>query len=323
MKTRAHGRAFTLVELLVVIGIIAVLIGILLPALQAAREHAMSVQCLSNLRACGQTFYMYATQNKGMFPPMALQSPETLVQGGIVANPDTLATNRLFYPNVKEAIARIVNPKSDPTAVPYSPGGLKIFYCPANWFWDGDVSGPTNPPAPSPALSHWPEDFMYARGRIKYWYYGNPNPHYPSYHYKGPFGAAAGAPLEGSPPPAAPGAYQLDWRHWDTNKNGDNRDEYIIKLGDKDMSRRGLMSDQSRQLGSNPLNTYGFQFVHGSKQNPLSKGWSNVLFGDGHAESRRPRRASFSADGRAFINQEPGPDEVQPRYGNANQYQLW
>jgi len=81
-------RAFTLVELLVVIGIIAVLIAILLPALQAAREQAKSVQCLSNLRGCGQLLYIYATQNKGMFPPMALQSPESLVQGGQIVNPD-------------------------------------------------------------------------------------------------------------------------------------------------------------------------------------------------------------------------------------------
>jgi prepilin-type N-terminal cleavage/methylation domain-containing protein len=312
-------RAFTLVELLVVIGIIAVLISVLLPALQAAREHAMSVQCLSNLRGCGQTLYLYAHQNKGMFPPMALQSPETLVRGGNIGSPDTDPTGPVLpYPNAREAIARIVNPGSNPSAVPFSPGGVKIFYCPANWFWEGETPGATGT-----GLSHWPEDFMAVRGRIGYWYYGNPNPYFPTYHYGGPFGSAAGAPLPGSPPPTPPGSYLIDWRIWDTNRNGDNRDEYIVKLGDKNMSRICLMTDHTRQLGSTPLATYGFQFVHGSKQNPLAKGWKNNLYGDGHAESKRPRRASFAADGKSYINQNPDPDEVQPRWGNANAYQMW
>lgn len=68
MRCVRRGNGFTLVELLVVIGIIALLISILLPSLNRAREQANLIYCSANLRTIGQMIHQYEAENSGYGP---------------------------------------------------------------------------------------------------------------------------------------------------------------------------------------------------------------------------------------------------------------
>lgn len=74
-KSSARRLQFTLIELLTVISVIAILAGLLLPALNKARETARSIQCMSNLRTFGMAASMYADSSAGYFVPLRCTYP--------------------------------------------------------------------------------------------------------------------------------------------------------------------------------------------------------------------------------------------------------
>jgi prepilin-type N-terminal cleavage/methylation domain-containing protein/prepilin-type processing-associated H-X9-DG protein len=114
-------RGFTLVELLVVIGIIAVLISILLPTLSSARRQAATVQCLSNLRQIGIGIRSYSNDYKGYIIPMGYDNKTAAADGAGKVDwwPNLLVYGK-YVPRTK-----LTGTSNQDTS------GSNVFYCPS------------------------------------------------------------------------------------------------------------------------------------------------------------------------------------------------
>ncbi|HEX3359060.1 MAG TPA: type II secretion system protein [Tepidisphaeraceae bacterium] len=306
LRSVVHKRAFTLVELLVVIGIIALLVSVLLPALSKARSAANTAACLSNLRTIGQAMSMYASENKGAIAgsgnttglfiwDQAKTSAFTFRAGISAANCPGNAVEVLDFYGPLATMMRTKLPDT-PDIVPRFNAyrSLQSFTCPAT----GDVlATPFGSPANAtvgPMLSYstamsfvlvafkggsstgWPGNI--AMPGTPYW--SLPSGYFPKITKVGPssnkiYASDSGRWTDGTAPPSytiQPGLQGASWQN------------------DTSFSDFGAFTGATKSMGRwTPNNmatgkTYDariFAFRHGSKNNFRA----NAVFFDGHAET--------------------------------------
>jgi prepilin-type N-terminal cleavage/methylation domain-containing protein len=151
----SHGKAFTLIELLVVIAIIAILIGLLLPAVQKVREAASRIKCANNLKQIGLAMHNYMDVNNGL-PP----NGNYLYSGGTIVTTNAWSAMSRILPYIEqENLFRMIDFTRNYNVQPeVSSRRIATFICPSETRDQGYGTDPTY------GHKHWVINYVVNQG---------------------------------------------------------------------------------------------------------------------------------------------------------------